>query len=69
MRPAQTTDLIDIPDADKAVVTLIAQLALAGHAVHQLRGGDFIVCKYGLTRHCQDFSELQEFAKRLGVTK
>lgn len=69
MRCAHTADQVHVAEADKAVMTLIAQLALAGHAVHQLQGGHFIVCKYGLTRHCQDFSELQEFAQRLGVVK
>jgi hypothetical protein len=51
----------------KAVLTQIAELALAGHAVHELRSGDFLVCKYGLSYYAQDFVALQAFAKRLGV--
>jgi hypothetical protein len=47
--------------------TLIAQLALAGHTVHKGHFGDFTVCKYGLIRYCQDYAELQTFAKELGV--
>ena len=53
----------------KAEVTQIAELALAGHAVHKGRSGDYLVCKYGLSRYCQDFEELQAFARKLGVTK
>lgn len=54
------------PDS-KAIATQIARLALAGHAVHKGQSGDFLVCKYGLSRYCQDFAELQAFARQLGV--
>ena len=53
----------------KAITTLIAELALAGHAVHELRCGDFLVCKYGYSHYAQDFDALQAFARRLGVNK
>ena len=53
----------------KAVVTQIAQLALHGHAVHQLRDGAFLVCKYGMTKYCVDFPELKDFARKLGVNQ
>ena len=53
----------------KAIATQIARLALAGHAVHKGQHGDFIVCKYGMTRYCKDFAELQNFAVKLGVNK
>ena len=53
----------------KAMATEIARLALAGHAVHKGHCGDFTVCKYGMTRYCQDFDELQAFSRKLGVTK
>ena len=53
----------------KAVATQIAVLALAGHAVHELRCGDFLVCKYGYSHYAQDFDALQAFARRLGVSK
>jgi hypothetical protein len=52
----------------KAIATQLASLALAGHAVHTGSAGDFTVCKYGMTRYCKDFAELQDFAKKLGVT-
>ena len=53
----------------KAEATQIAQLALAGHAVHKGKSSDYLVCKYGLSRYCQDFEELQLFARKLGVSK
>ena len=53
----------------KAEATQIAELALAGHAVHKGGNGDYLVCEYGLTRYCQDFDDLQAFARRLGVSK
>lgn len=52
----------------KAEATQIAELALAGHAVHKGKSGDYLVCKYGLSRYCQDFDELQAFARKLGVS-
>lgn len=51
----------------KHEVTQIAKLALAGHAVHKGQCGDYLVCKYGMSRWCQDFAELQAFAKQLGI--
>ena len=53
----------------KAEATQIAELALAGHAVHKGKPGDYLVCKYGMSRYCQDFDELQLFARKLGVSK
>ena len=53
----------------KAIATQIAELAIRGHAVHQLKGGGFLVCKYGYTHHAADFAELQAFARRLGVSQ
>jgi hypothetical protein len=53
----------------KAIATLMAELALAGHAVHKLRCGDFLVCKYGYSHYAPDFYALQTFACKLGVRK
>lgn len=53
----------------KATATVIACLALAGHVVHKGQGGDFTVCKYGLSRYCKDSAELRDFAKKLGVAE
>lgn len=54
------------PDG-KAIATQIAHLALAGHAVHQLTGGGYLVSKYSYTHHAKDFAALQAFARKLGV--
>ena len=53
----------------KEIGTQVAELARRGHAVHHLKDGGFLVCKYGHTFHAADFAELQVFARRLGVTK
>lgn len=51
----------------KAIANHIARLALAGHHVIKGINGDYTVCKYGLTRYCANFAELQAFALKLGV--
>lgn len=51
----------------KAEFTLIARLAMAGHAVHKLVDGGYLVCKYGYTHHASDLAAAQSFAVRLGV--
>ena len=56
------------PDG-KAIATQLARLALAGHTVHKGGAGDFTVCKYGMTRYCKDFAELEAFAKQVGATQ
>ena len=56
------------PDG-KAIATQLARLALAGHAVHQLADGGFLVSKYRYTHHAKDFAALQDFARKLGVTQ
>ncbi len=53
----------------KAIATQVARLALAGHVVHKGQHDDFTVCKYGLSRYCTDFAELQAFAVKLGVNR
>lgn len=51
----------------KAIANQIVRLALAGHTVHKGQSDDYMVCKYGLSRWCQDFPELAAFALKLGV--
>ena len=51
----------------KAIATQIAHLAIAGHVVHQLIDGGYLVCKYGYTHHAKNFEALQAFARKLGV--
>ena len=49
------------------IVEQVAKLVQAGHFVYQRRSGDFLVCKYGLSKYCWDFAELQSFSVKLGV--
>ena len=53
----------------KEIATQLAELALAGHTVHKLQCGDFLVCKFGHSFYAQDFDALRAFARRLGVNK
>jgi len=58
---------IDQAPTGKAIAHQIARLALAGHRVHRAEGGDFLVTRWGQTRYCADFAELQAFAVKVGV--
>jgi hypothetical protein len=51
----------------KEVATQIAKLALAGHSVHHLNDGGFMVCKYGYSYLAKDMDALKAFAFKLGV--
>ena len=56
----------------KAIATQVAELALAGHTVHKLQCGDFLVCKRGYSQYAQyaqDLDALQHLALKLGVSK
>lgn len=50
-----------------AIANQVAYLQLAGHHVHKGSAGDFTVSKYGMTRFCKNFAELESFAKQLGI--
>lgn len=63
----RTDGAIEQAPSGKAIATQLAQLAIAGHVVHKGQSGDYTVCKYGMTRYCQDFEALQAFARQLGV--
>lgn len=51
----------------KALATLKAAYAMAGHAVHELADGGYLVCKFNLAKHCPDVRALAAFAKQTGV--
>ena len=55
-------------EQSKAEASLRAQLALAGHAVHPLKDGSYLVSKYGYTHHASDLKGLKAFSVRLGVS-
>ena len=62
----QNTPAEFTPD-QKRLANLICDFRVRGHAVHRLERG-FIVSKFGLVRHCQDFSDLVRFARIVGAT-
>lgn len=65
------SNIIDFPSSDqssKALATLKAQLALAGHQVHEGSNDDFIVTRWGMSKHCPDIGALRRFARVLGVS-
>ena len=63
------TDSRTVGADSKAIATQIAQLAIAGHVVHRLTDGSYLVCKYGYTYEAKDFEALRAFAGRLGVSE
>ena len=68
----QTTDALIIGQPEsiaKRETTLIAHFALAGHSVHRLADGGFLVTKWGQSRHCPDLHALAGFARQTGVTR
>ena len=66
---ADTPILGQQPEIAKRETTLIAQFALAGHAVHRMAEGGFLVCRHGYVKHCPDLAALAGFAKQTGVTR
>ena len=64
----RTVGAIEQAHDGNAIANQLARLALAGHVVHRGDIGDFTACKYGMTRYCKDFAELQAFARQVGVT-
>lgn len=65
-------------DLGKAEATLMAQLALKGHAVyrvardtrisHPVPKDSYIVTRWGMVRHCTDLEALEAFARQVGAT-
>jgi hypothetical protein len=68
--PDHTHNIVDFAaarDSCKAVASLKARFAIAGHQVYDGGNNDFIVTRWGMTRHCQDLAALRIFARVLGV--
>ena len=57
------------PEIFKREATLVAHFALAGHAVHRLPDGGYLVSRWGQSRHCPDLDALAGFAKQTGVMR
>ena len=65
-------NVIEFPAAnqpDKALATVKAGFALAGHQVYDGDNRDFLVTRWGMSRYCDSFAALLAFAKKLGVTR
>jgi 3,4-dihydroxy-2-butanone 4-phosphate synthase len=56
-------------ETSKRSAMLLAQFALAGHVVHRLADGGFLVCRHGHIKHCPDLAALAGFARQTGVAK
>lgn len=52
---------------DLPAIRLSLQLALAGFKVHTLPEGGFIICRWGLSKHCPDVRTLGAFARQVGA--
>jgi hypothetical protein len=52
---------------DKRTATLIAVLAISGHAVHRKADGGFVVSRWNMARHCGDLDSLEAFAAQVGA--
>ena len=68
----QTADALIVgqhSNTDKIAAKLKAQYALAGHEVHELADGGFLVTKWGHSRYCPDLHALAGFARQTGVTR
>ncbi len=57
-----------VPGSGKALATLKARFASAGHQVHVGGNDDFIVTRWGMSRYCENPAALRRFALVLGVT-
>lgn len=62
-------DFIAARDSGKAVASLKARFAIAGHQVYDGGNNDFIVTRWGMSRHCPDLAALRMFARVLGVDR
>lgn len=52
-------------EAGNSTAQLKAALELRGHVVHETGDGGFLVCKWGLAKHCPDARALAGFARQL----
>lgn len=65
----QTPIFVEEHTTRKREASLIAHFALAGHSVHRLADGGFLVCRFGHARHCPDLAALAGFARQTGVVR
>lgn len=73
----ETTNTTIVPSfgddrKEKDLRTLIAQMAMAGHSVHTLASGGFLVVATkwaGMCRECPTMHALVAFARQIGALK
>ena len=66
---SDTINFTEDPRPGKALETLKAQFAIVGHQVYEGSADDFIVTRWGMSRHCPDLAALRSFARVLGAIK
>ena len=67
---SNTPNVVDfhaVSDSGKAVATLKARFAIAGHQVHEGSNDDLIVTRWNMSRYCADLASLRTFARVLEV--
>ncbi len=62
-------DFATARDSGKAIASLKARFAIAGHQVYDGGNNDFIVTRWGMSRYCAGLDELRMFARVLGVDR
>jgi hypothetical protein len=63
------TEILELPENERnslPVATLVAAFVDAGHAVHVVADG-WLVCRWGMTKHCPDARALAAFGRACGV--
>jgi hypothetical protein len=57
------------PAQAKLLATLTAECGLHGFEVHELRGGGYLLCRRGVTKHCASLAQLEAAVRQImGVT-
>jgi hypothetical protein len=67
----QSADAPIVPscgDEHKQLAGVKAAFAMAGHTVHELSGGGFLVARWGLAKECPSLFALKHFARQIGVS-
>jgi hypothetical protein len=62
---------LDATDAElvlhKNIATLKAKAALAGCSLHELSGGGFLLCRWGLSRELPDLRAVNALMEQIGA--
>ncbi len=56
-----------LPQVDKRLSTLTAQLALQGYQVHPVATGGYFVARWDKTKFCRAIDDLEAFARQVGA--